>query len=208
MSYSYPLMLNVSDRLIVIIGGGSVAARKAKVLLESGAKHIRIVAPAFCDEVPQGLERIEARYEPQHLDGATLVFAATDVPEVNTAVVTDAHERNLLVCRADGTDESAGDFSTPAILRMGPVTVTVAAGSPALAARIRDSLDARWDSRWSDMAIALQALRPMILERVSAQKERASILRDLATPEALDVLGRCGVAGLRSWLVARYPELA
>src|SRR3954465_10166336 len=121
---AYPLMLDVAQRPIVIVGGGSVAARKAKGLIEAGAARIKIVAPKFCDAIPHGVERVNASYLTDHLTGAGLVFAATDNPDVNAAVVRDAHHLGLLVSRADSTDDDAGDFATPAVLREGDLIVT------------------------------------------------------------------------------------
>src|SRR2546422_567656 len=125
------MMLDVCDRLVVIVGGGKVAARKALGLIEAGAKRVRVVAPQVRADLPGGIERIDARYAPEHLDGAILVFAATDVPEVNAAVVRDARGRGLLVSRADMDESDPGDFITPARFQDGPVIVAISAGSPA-----------------------------------------------------------------------------
>ena len=62
-------MLDMRDRLVVIVGGGAVAARKARRLLQSGAR-VRVVAPAIDPAMPPGIERIEAHYDPNYLDGA------------------------------------------------------------------------------------------------------------------------------------------
>src|ERR1700710_283835 len=75
--YSYPLMLDLSGRLVVIIGGGSVAARKVKGLLAAGPVQLRVVAPQISDEIAGPIERVLETYAAQHLDGAGLVFAAT-----------------------------------------------------------------------------------------------------------------------------------
>jgi precorrin-2 dehydrogenase/sirohydrochlorin ferrochelatase len=200
-------MLDVTSRPIVIIGGGNVAARKAKTLLESGAIRIRLVSPIFSADIPEGPERIQAEYAPHHLDNAELVFAATNSSEVNDQIVKDARARNLLVCRADPSDSAPGDFSTPAMLRKGHVTFTLSAGSPALAAFIRDELSNLWDHRWTAMAQAMESLRPQILASSLRPDERTQVFRDLATQEALDILEGTGLAGLKNWLSNRHPEL-
>ena len=128
--HAYPLLLDVTDRLVVIIGGGVVASRKARGVLEAGATRVRMVAPSFADEVPEAVERVASRYEPAHLDGAGLVFAATDCAEVNDEVVRDARVRGLLVCRANSDDDLPGDFVTPAKLTRGPVTIAVDSYGP------------------------------------------------------------------------------
>jgi siroheme synthase-like protein len=209
MPHAYPLMLDVADRLVVIIGGGAVAARKAAGLIECGATRVRCVAPEFDDAMPDGVERVRGGYESRHLDGAGLVFAATSDPTVNAAIVRDAHARGLLVNRADADETEPGDFATPARLHAGAVTVAVAAGgSPALATLIRDGVRERWDERWSRMAGAMQTLRPAVLRSELPESRRKEVFRALATPEALATLGDGGMDGLQTWLRKRFPDLS
>jgi siroheme synthase-like protein len=200
------MLLNVSERLIVIIGGGAVAARKAAGVLEAGAKHVRVVSPEFREDFPPNVERVNEAYRAAHLDGAGLVFAATDDADVNDAIVRDAHARGLLVCRADSDDELPGDFITPAQFARGPVQVTVSAGSAALAALLRDLVAERWDDGWTRMAEVMVTLRPQLMgdARVDPHTRRA-IFRSLATREALDVLNARGQEGLFAWLSSRHP---
>lgn len=201
MAFSYPLMLDVSARPIVIVGGGSVALRKAKGLLEARATKITVVAPMIHAEMPAAVNRINDRYSESHLEGAGLVFAATDDRAVNDAVVRDCAARNILVCRADRDDELPGDFATPAAVRNGSVTVTVSADSPALSASIRDGISQRWDDRWTKMAELMRELRPRIVAdpRFSpAQRQR--IFRWLASEEALDLAERGGGDAVLKWL--------
>jgi len=203
-------MLDVTDRPVVIVGGGPVAVRKAKGVLEAGATRGRVVAPTIDAAMPEGIERLEATYEPAHLDGAGLVFAATDLPAVNDAVVRDARARGVLVSRADVDEETVGDFTVPAHWRSGPATVAVSAGgNPALAVTIRDALQARWDERWTRMAELMVVLRSQL--RVAPDlgpAMRREIFRDLAGEEALAVLARAGVEGVIDWLRRKYPGLS
>lgn len=209
MPHAYPLMLDVADRLVVIVGGGAVATRKATGLIECGATRVRCVAPELDPAMPEQVEHVWGTYERKHLDGAQLVFAATNDPDVNAAVVRDAKSRGILVNRADSADDDfAGDFSTPARFKSGPVTVTVTAGGPALSGMIRDGIAAKFDERWTRLAEALQILRPVIVaKRNVAESTRRAALRELATPEATDVLEQGGVGALRTWLEARFPDI-
>jgi siroheme synthase-like protein len=204
-------MLDVTDRLVVIVGGGAVAVRKARGLVDCGAKRVRCVSPKFDGGIPDSVERIEGRYESRHLDGASLAFAATDDPAVNAAVVRDGRARGIFVNRADATtdDGEPGDFATPAQFRDGAVNVTVSAGgSPALAALIRDGIEARWDPRWSCMAGAMQIIRPIIVGGADlSPRRRQQIFHELASEEAIGVVAEGGVEGLRAWLIDRFPEL-
>jgi siroheme synthase-like protein len=201
-------MLDVTGRLVVIIGGGGVASRKARGVLEAGATRVRMVAPAFADGVPDAVERVTTTYEPAHLDGAGLVFAATDSAEVNDAVLRDARARNVLACRADADDDQPGDFVTPAKLVRGSVVLTVSAGSAALAARVRDGVGERFDPAWAAMAEAMTTLRPLVRSSALDQRRRAAVFRELASPEAFVALRDGGVERLTEWITARFPELA
>jgi precorrin-2 dehydrogenase/sirohydrochlorin ferrochelatase len=199
-------MLDLSERLVVIVGGGAVAVRKAKGVLEAGARQVRVVAPSMQVDMPGSVERIEGAYEPRHLDGAGLVFAATNSLEVNERVVRDARERNVLVSRAD--DGDGGDFVTPARFQHGEVVVSVTAGSAALAVAIRNDLARRMDRRHMKLAQVMKELRPIIRDSSLLAEYRAAILRDLASDEAMDVVaGDGGEAALREWVQRRFPKL-
>ena len=207
MRHSYPLLLDVTDRVIVIVGGGAVAARKARGLLDAGAGAVRCVAMGFSAEIPAAVQRIIDRYRPEHLEGAALVFAATDDRAVNNAVVSDARARGILVNRADPDEEEPGDFITPATWRSGAVAVTVSAGSAALAAALRDRIAAAVDPAWLKMADAMQSLRPLVKASAMDIAQRREVFRTLATAEAVRVLDEQGMDGLRRWLMERYPQL-
>jgi siroheme synthase-like protein len=215
MAARYPILLDVDQRLCVIVGGGAVAARKAATLLDCGARRVRVVAPELRGTFDPRVEHVNDRYGADHLDGATLVFACTDSPVVNEQVVRDAHARGILVNRTDttsggaGDDEAtAGDFTVPARLREGNITVTVSAGSAALAAAVRDGLKRGWDPGWTAMADAMSILRPKFLadSRLDPPARRA-IFRDLASEEAIAIARDGGLAAIESWLATRHAPL-
>ena len=121
----------VTDRPVVIVGGGPVAVRKAKRCSGGGVMRVARRVAAIDAAMPPEVERVEASYEAEHLGGG-LVFAATDLPAVNDSAGARCAVRGALVSRADAADESAGDFTVPAHLRNGPATLAVSAGgSPA-----------------------------------------------------------------------------
>jgi siroheme synthase-like protein len=205
----FPILLDLSDRLVVIIGGGNVAARKAKSVLAGGGSpgsvRVRVVAPEISESIPDEVERVKEFYRLAHLDSATLVFAATDSTETNQAVVHDARSRNILVCRADDQDD--GDFIVPAVHQDGAITVAVSTNSPALSAFVRDEIASRIEPSWSALAEEMQVLRPLINTSKLAATRRAEILRSLATRDALRVLQDAGSTALSDWLTAQFPDL-
>ena len=201
------MLLDVSNRLCVIVGGGEVAARKARGLMDAGATRVRVIAPELRAAFPQGVQVVSERFIPAHLENAELVFAATDDPAVNDSIAAAAKERGILLNRADQDDDAATDFLTPAKLQQGDVMVTITAISPALAVHIRARLEKMWRPGWSQMAAVMQDLRPQLVNSQLAIARRREIFRDLATEEAIDLLEMRGIDALKQWLYDRHPDV-
>ncbi len=176
------ISLHVAGRRIVIIGGGSVALRKARTLHDERAV-IHIVAP----RIDAGLHALEGEhltceeraYIAGDLDGALLVIAATDDASVNTAVIADAKAVGILALDAggDGTD----DFSMVATARIGEMRIGVDSGgsSPAFARRTARDLHERFGDGYGAAARVIAHARTY-LQAILPQDERAPILRELS----------------------------
>lgn len=134
----YPVNLRVDGRRCVVVGGGAVAAQKARELAVARAD-LLVVAPEVIDEVRAvpGLQIAERPYQTSDLDGCWLVITATDEPVVNRQVRLDADERGIWVNSADDLENCT--FTLPARVRRGPLLVTVSTGghSPAMATWLR-----------------------------------------------------------------------
>lgn len=139
----YPIFLDLTGRLAVVIGAGPVALRKVRGLLEADAV-VKVVSPRFHPEF-EGLsvERIQREYQSGDLEGALLAFTATDQRQINDQVARDARARGILINVADARSECA--FFVPARLRHEDLQIAVAtAGSgPRRAAEVRDRI-AHW----------------------------------------------------------------
>jgi len=72
---AYPILLDVSTRLCVIVGGGEVVARRATGLIDARASRVRVVSPERRAKFPDTVELVPERLDPAHLDDAGLVFA-------------------------------------------------------------------------------------------------------------------------------------
>jgi siroheme synthase-like protein len=135
----YPVSLDVQGRPVLVVGGGAVAARKARGLLDCGAV-VTVVAsdigPAM-DELA-ALLTIERRvYSAGEAASYRLVLTATGRPEVDAAVARDAEAAGVWVNSADDRDNCT--FILPSVHRDGAVSVAVSTGgtSPALASWLR-----------------------------------------------------------------------
>jgi uroporphyrin-III C-methyltransferase/precorrin-2 dehydrogenase/sirohydrochlorin ferrochelatase len=141
----YPLLLDPTGRRVVVVGGGSVAARRVPGLVAAGSL-VEIVAPEVRPElVDSGAVISRRRYAPGDLAGAWLVLACTDDPTVNAAVAGEAERLRLWCVRADTA--SGGTARVPATARSGAVTVAVNAGDdPRLAVAVRDAVRLQLDT--------------------------------------------------------------
>ena len=163
MSAAYPLVLGLTGRLCVVVGGGSVATRKIVGLTRAGAD-VLVVAPEVTPEIEgvgqAGGARIERRpFDPSDLNGALLASAATDNRDINQTVAEAARERHVLVNVAD--DPSACDFTVPALVRRRDITLAISTGgrSPAFARYLREQLEEWLTDARCDLLELLAELR-------------------------------------------------
>ena len=131
----YPLFLDVSGRRVLVVGGGPVAARRARALYEAGA-HVVVIAPEISDEIAAA-ELHRRRFEPDDVDGAWLVLACTDDREVNAVVASAAAERGIWCARADDANASAAWVPAAGVVDDVQIALT-AGGDPARARELRD----------------------------------------------------------------------
>ncbi len=184
----YAIVLHGEGIRALVVGGGSVAARKAAALVDAGAT-VRVVAPEISQEMMVIVNAGEAHwtqsvYEQDLVGDSNLVFAATDSADVNAIVALDARELGLMVNMA--SDAEDGDFSTPATHRDGPVLVAVYAGGvPAAAMQIRDAVARLVGSRVSVAVQRLARLRSARLTSGDAASWREAS-RELVGEDFLD----------------------
>jgi precorrin-2 dehydrogenase/sirohydrochlorin ferrochelatase len=154
----YPICLNITGRLCVVVGGGPVGRRKVRGVVEAGAR-VRLVTLCPPGAELTGVDVVVRPYRAEDLQGAALVFAATGDPEVDSAVRRDAREAGIPINIADAPEE--GDFTLPALLRRGDLVLAVSTGgkSPALAAVVRDTIAERFGEEWGAVLAIAAALR-------------------------------------------------
>jgi len=151
--------MDVFEKRCVVVGGGEVAARKARGLLESGARVV-VISPEVRPEILEMDVEVHNRpYTPGDLGGASLAFAATDSRGVNAAVAREAQESGVPVNVADRPAE--GDFTLPSVLRRGGLQVAVSTGgaSPTLARRVRGGLEDSFGPEWAGIVERYGAAR-------------------------------------------------
>lgn len=199
----WPVILNVTGRRIVVVGGGGVALRRVRTLLDAGAspQNITVIAPLIDDELKSlGIHFRGRPYRTGDCDGAFIVVAATDDPALNETVAREAASSGALVNRADAPD--LGDLSVMAHRRRGPVTVAVATdgASAAAARRIVESLTAAVDDDWITLLRTAGEFRAIAQQRITDKALRQAILRRFTDDAAMNALRHHGQEGLRQHL--------
>ncbi|MEN4825460.1 siroheme synthase CysG [Pseudomonas sp. P39-UII1] len=151
-----PLFHKLQGGRVLVVGGGEIALRKARLLADAGAA-LRVVAPEVDGQLAAlaregGGEVLVRGYQAADLVGCRLVIAATDDPGLNAQVSADAQARNLPVNVVDAPALCTVIF--PAIVDRSPLVVAVSSGgeAPVLARLIRAKLEAWIPSAYGELA--------------------------------------------------------
>ena len=185
-----PIFLKLEGRRCLLVGAGNVALDKIGSLLKTGVR-LRVLAPRARQEVRQlategRLEWIERPFQPADLDGHDLVIAATDSPEVNTAVYQAALQRGIFCNSVD--DIPNCDFFFGSVVSRGDlqIAISTAGESPAVAQRLRREIDAQLPEDLGPWLTRLGELRRKVLEIHPRGEERKALLHQLAQRQVCD----------------------
>ncbi len=126
----FPMFIDLTDKKILVTGGGTIALRRIRTLLKFRAD-IRVIAPELCEELAQleseGKISAERReYRTSDIDGVYIVLAATDDHEVNRRIWEECRAAGVTVNVAD--DRSLCDFYFPSIVMTEDTVIGVNCG--------------------------------------------------------------------------------
>lgn len=192
MKKYYPVSLDISAKRCVIIGGGSVAERKAERLSECSAQVTvvsRTLTPGLYDRKKVNtIEHIDMDYEKKVLRGAFMVIGATDRDDVNAQVSQDALSLGMLVNIVDDPDKC--NFILPSLLQQGDLSIAISTGgkSPALARKIREELQQQYGPEYESLLTIMGSLRKKILEQGHASEANKSVFEALVRSDLLQAI--------------------
>jgi len=181
----FPLFADLHGRRVLVVGGGVVAERKARLLLQAGAR-VAVVAPQLTGWLSERagspepgasptlageagpapgadtMTWVADRFDESCLDGAILVVAATDDDGVNARVAAAARARNVLVNVVDSAEESS--FIVPAVVDRSPLVIAISSGgvAPVLARHLRERIESIVDESFGALATLLARWRQRI----------------------------------------------
>jgi len=165
----FPAFLDLRGKRCIVVGGGKVALRKVKMLLDCQAD-VRVISPALHPDLARvvkkkGLRRVPREFRRGDLDGAVIVIAATDVKEVNERITQEAKRRGALVNVVD--DPELSDFILPSFFRRGGLNIAVSTSgkSPALARKIRTKLEMEFGKEYDLLLSLVEGVRTELKQK-------------------------------------------
>ena len=186
----YPLNLDIENKSCVVVGGGEVALRKIRGLLEAGAK-VKVISPKICAEVEELYLRgeifwLREKFSPELLGDEIILIAATDNPEINRQATAAAQAKKILVNTADGE----GNFNVPSRIRRGDLLLTISTGanSPAFSKFLRQMLEAELDENFGAGLKIISHYRREVKRLLPNHKQRKIFWEKILTPETWQLL--------------------
>ncbi|WP_052282814.1 siroheme synthase CysG [Kluyvera genomosp. 1] len=171
-----PIFCQLRNRDCLLVGGGDVAERKARLLLDAGARltvNARDFVPQFHVWAEAGmLTLMIGDFQPVLLDNCWLAIAATDDDAVNQRVSDEAEDRRIFCNVVDAP--KAASFIMPSIIDRSPLMVAVSSGgtSPVLARLLREKLEAVLPQHLGQVALYAGKLRARVKQQFATMGER------------------------------------
>ena len=175
-----PIFYNIENKQCLLVGGGSVAARKLDFLLEAGAR-VRVVSPTISDKLTQVIqsknaksrvELIERTFEETHMNDCVLVISATDNSDVNQDVCDLANAHKIPVNVVDSPAQCS--FIVPSIIDRRPVQIAISTGgaSPVLARLLRSKLESTIPSAYGRLGQLCEKHRETVKQKLPQSDRR------------------------------------
>lgn len=177
-----PLMIDLADKEIVIAGGGRVAERRIRSLLESGAC-ITVISPHVTEDIQRFAEEGKIKWKQRNIrhrdiQAVFLLIAATDNPEVNQAIIQSAPSNALV--NATG-DAELGNTQFPAVLERGKLSIAISTNgaSPKLAAKLRNQLANELDQGYEAYVDFLDTFRRLLKQSTLKKSNQNLLLEEI-----------------------------
>ena len=207
----YPLMANLENRPVLIVGGGGVATRKVRALLEAGAR-VRVVSERLSPELgtlsAKGVITTVTRpYVPADLSDCTLVFAATDDPKLNDEISDRAMSLGIPVNNI--TNPGKCTFFVPSQIIRGNLILAISTSgkSPATAKWLRQQLAQMIGTEYETLIDWMGILRDALLQSGVTSSQISRLSERLLNDNILDKLKKKDTMGVRQTLEKAYQSI-
>lgn len=186
----YPINLILDDKECLILGGGAVAAQKAKGLLDAGAV-ITVLSPSLCPSLQELADQgditwLKKLYEDGDESPFYLIICASGDNEANSACAAAALSQHKLVNVCDAPSES--NWTTPSVVRRGDILCSVSSNgkSPTFTRWLRHHLEQEITPVWSQWLDRLAVIRAEVRSQIPSSKDRQAFWRSSLTDELME----------------------
>jgi precorrin-2 dehydrogenase/sirohydrochlorin ferrochelatase len=204
----YPAFLNLRDKKAVVVGGGKVAERKVRPLINAGAS-VKVISPDITDNLEKLkkkglLEHVRRNYRKGDLKDAFIVIAGTSSTEVNTKI---AQEARHLVNVIDNPSE--GNFIVPSIVKRGPLTFAISTegASPAVSKAIRKEIEGLYGKEIALYLRFVEQVRKKAMKKIMNNKKREKFLKSLASQELFNALRNKGFTAINKEILTSLNSM-
>lgn len=164
---NYPMMINLNEKEITIIGGGKIAYRKTKNFIDCGC-NVRVISLEFIEafnDIESKIELVKDGYKEEYIENSFVVVAATSDKDVNEAIGLYCKAKNKLVNVVD--NPSLSSYIVPSVVKRGDLIIGVSTSgkSPSLAAKIKKELESLYDESYIEYIELLGTLREKIIKK-------------------------------------------
>jgi precorrin-2 dehydrogenase/sirohydrochlorin ferrochelatase len=188
----YPAYLDLMNRTVLVVGGGTVAESKIIQLIDARAC-VRVVSPTLTsrlESIKQAgiLDHRAGRFEAADLDGVVLVISATNDEAVNREIADLAGHRGVLHNVVD--QPALCDFITPAVVSRGELQISISTGggSPSLAQRVKREVATLIGPEYGELLLLAAEMRQRARDQVPDFDERRALLHAFVESEALELI--------------------
>ena len=173
----FPMFIDLTGQPCLIVGGGSVAARKAEKL-RPYSPDLRVVAPHFQADF-EACTLLCRSYIPGDEDGMALVIAATDDADLNRTISNACRAKNIPVNVVDNKELCT--FLFPCLVQEGDLSVGISTGgaSPTAAVWLKEQISGMIPAGFDEILAFLEGLRPQIKATIPTEKERSTLFAAL-----------------------------
>ena len=208
----YPVCLDLKRKNCLVVGGGKVALRKIKGLLDGGA-NIKLVAKEVIPELKsiisdKKITYLGAEYKTDYLKDVFLVIGATNDEILNARLSKEANAANILCNIVDQPEKC--NFIVPSVVTRGDLTIAIstAGKSPAMAKKLREELENQFGEDYALFLKLLGKLRSYLKKVVPHQKEREAILNKLVNSNLLVYIKEKNVEAVKKEIKKLVPKIS
>lgn len=186
----YPIFIKLKGKKVLVVGGGTVATRKVKKLINYHPE-ITIVSPKITPELQRliskhNLKYSQRKYRKSDLKNKWIIFVATDDKDLNKQISQDAKQSGLLINVAD--DPNNCSFIVPSIITRGDLQIAISTSgiSPLLTKTLRKKIENLFGNEYIALLKLIKKYRKVILDKFKDNKIKRKKLEELLKPSILN----------------------